>query len=94
MLPRALASRVREDVDLAKEAARVLDPREAKALAAAPDAPAAVDAAITGAVVFADLGDVGVPALARFLRVSRRAPPATDAATDPAAAPDVPAPAP
>ena len=39
VLPRALAARVREDVDLATEASRVLDAREARALAVAPDAP-------------------------------------------------------
>ena len=60
VLPRALASRVREDVDLAKEAARVLDPREAKALAAAPDAPRFVLAALSAIAASAPAASVSV----------------------------------
>ena len=60
VLPRALASRVREDVDLASEAARVLDPREAAALAAAPDAPRFVLAALSAIAAAAPAASVSV----------------------------------
>lgn len=60
VLPRALASRVREDVNLAAEASRVLDPREAEALAAAPDAPRFVLAALSAIAASAPAASVSV----------------------------------
>lgn len=60
VLPRALASRVREDVDLAREASRVLDPREARALARAPDAPRFVLAALSAIAAQAPAASVAV----------------------------------